>query len=79
VLLEQVERIAVADRQAGLTAAVMARDESYTPVDVFARLEEWEAWLASEPGAQPAGESFADHVARFEEQVRQRDEMLGVA
>jgi hypothetical protein len=83
VLLEQMERVAVADRQAGMTAAVMARDENYTPLDVFARLEEWEAWLAADPSEQPAGESFADRVIRFQQAVEQRDaeieQMTGVA
>lgn len=64
-----MERVAVSDRQAGLTAAVMAGAENYTPVNVDERIEGWRAWLASDPSAQPAGESFADRVSRFQQQV----------
>jgi hypothetical protein len=64
-----VERLAIADRQALLTAAAINGAQDYTPVDVGERVDTWRAWLASDPNAQAAGESFADRVARFQQQV----------
>ena len=69
MLLEQVERLAIADRQALLTAAAINGAQDYTPVDVGERVEAWRAWLASDPEGSPSGESFADRVARFQRQV----------
>jgi hypothetical protein len=45
-----VERLAVADRQALLTAAAVNGAQEYTPLDITERLDEWEAWLAHDPG-----------------------------
>jgi hypothetical protein len=74
-----VERLAIADRTALLTAAAVNGRENYTPVDVGERISQWREWLASDQEAQPAGESFADRVARFGEQVQQLDAIEGVA
>jgi hypothetical protein len=72
-----VERLAIADRQALLTAAAINGAQDYTPIDVGERVEAWRVWLASDPAEQPVGESFADRVARFQEQVEAQYE--GVA
>jgi hypothetical protein len=74
-----VESQALADRQAQMAAALTQQWQDFTPVTVDERVDEWETWLARDPAVPDGGETFADRVARFEEQVRQRDEMLGVA
>lgn len=80
VLLEQVERLALADRAALLTAAVMRDAENYQPLDPAERVREWETWLASDPTVPAAAvESFADRVARFQEQVAELDKLTEVA
>jgi hypothetical protein len=61
----------------GLTAAAINGAQDYTPIDVGERVEAWRVWLASDPAEQPVGESFADRVARFQEQVEAQYE--GVA
>jgi len=74
-----VERLAVADRQALLTAAAINGAKDYTPVDVGERVEEWRAWLASDPNGRTEGESFADRVAQFQRQVEAQYGEEGVA
>ena len=74
-----MERLAIADRTALLTAAAINQVENYTPVDVGERVESWRAWLATDPAAKPAGESFADRVARFQRQVEAQYGDEGVA
>lgn len=49
VLSEQVERVALADRQAELTVAISRGAEDYRPINVAARVAEFEALLASDP------------------------------
>jgi hypothetical protein len=72
--------LALSDRQAQLTAALMLQAEDYTPIDVDERVSSWEAWLAQDPTAPPKpGESFADRVAAFERQVQELDRMTEVA
>jgi hypothetical protein len=74
-----VERLAIADRTALLTAAAVNGAENYTPVDVGERVESWRAWLVTDPAAKPAGESFAERVARFQQQVDAQYGEEGVA
>jgi hypothetical protein len=33
-----------------LTAAAVNRRQEYTPLNVMERIDEWEAWLAHDPG-----------------------------
>ena len=54
LLSERVERVALADRTALLTAAAVNGAADYTPVDVDGRLAEFDAWLCSEPGGESA-------------------------
>ena len=49
LLSERVERVALADRAALLTAAAVNGAKEYEPVDVDARLAEFDAWLCAEP------------------------------
>jgi hypothetical protein len=80
VLVERVRQVALADRQAQLTAALTLQAENYTPIDVDERVAAWEAWLVHDPTAPPKpGESFADRVAAFERQVQELDRMTEVA
>lgn len=80
VRLEQVRQVALVDRQAELTAALMLHADNYTPIDVEGRVSDWEARLASDPTApSKPGESFADRVAQFEQQVQALDQMTEVA
>ena len=63
ILLDKVERIALADRQAQMTVAIAQRWEDWTPIDVMERVSDWEAWLAHDP--TDTDEARAD--ARFRE------------
>jgi len=54
LLVERVERVALADRAALLTAAAVNEAKEYEPVDVDARLAEFDAWLCAEPGGESA-------------------------
>lgn len=47
--VEQVERQALADRQAEMSVAIAERWEDYEPVSVAARVDAWAEWLASNP------------------------------
>ena len=49
MLRDRAERVAVADRQAELTAAITLRAEDYTPLDVTARIAEFDRVLATGP------------------------------
>jgi hypothetical protein len=49
LLLEQVERQAVADRQAELAVAIAERWEDYAPISIGERLAAFEAALNADP------------------------------
>jgi hypothetical protein len=79
-LVERRRQVALADRQAQLTAAMFLQAEDYTPIDVEEQVSAWEGWLVHDPTAPPKpGESFADRVAAFERQVQELDRMTEVA
>lgn len=68
MLLERVERQALADRTAEVSVAVAERWEDYTPLSVEDRIEAFDKWLVSDPGDT--------EDARAERHVR---ELMGVA
>jgi predicted component of type VI protein secretion system len=49
LLLEQMERQALADRQAEMSVAITERWEDYSPVNVAERLEAFDEWLNADP------------------------------
>lgn len=53
LLRGRVERQALGDRQALLTAAALNGAEEYTPVNPEAAVSGWEAWLAQDPNDTP--------------------------
>lgn len=52
-LLERVERRALADRQALLTAAAIRDDTDYQPLSLDAAVDAFDAWLISDPAQSP--------------------------
>lgn len=42
--------VALADRQAVLTAAAVNGVKDYTPLDVDEQVAHWETWLSHDPG-----------------------------
>lgn len=59
VLIERVERRALADRQALLTAAAMRGLENYQPLSVDEAIADFDEWLNSDPADTPEARDHA--------------------
>lgn len=56
MLLERVERQALADRQARMTAAALLRNgdlSEYTPLSIDSEIAAFDEWLVSDPADTP--------------------------
>lgn len=64
-MLERLERLLLADRQAVMTAAAMSGMKDYTPLDVEGQLEAFCEYLVGDP-TQPRStvDELADRRAR---------------
>ena len=64
LLLERVERQALADRQAALGVAIAERWEDYEPVSIPAAIAEFEARLDADPNDSEEARA-ARHIAEL--------------
>jgi hypothetical protein len=62
--IEQVERQALADRQAALTVAIAERWEDYEPVSVTERVAAFDEWLNADPNDSEEARA-ARHIAEL--------------